>query len=147
MICRVEDQPAAGERFRHGLYERSDLLRQEIVEYARGKEYRAARRVDAAEPSGVVQVAGDVFLPLSGRQERVAHGDHAGKIEVIDLAGAVVAAAPGGIQATAKVNYRSGGVGFKITSYASSALSSVTTGTWLTDMRGENLFFILSQFF
>lgn len=42
----------------------------------------------------------------AGRQERVAHGDHAGKIEVIDLAGAVVAAAARVVQSAAEVDDR-----------------------------------------
>ena len=47
---------------------------------------------------------------LPGRQQRVAHPDHIREIQIIELAAAVVTAAPGIIQAAAEIDHRRPGM-------------------------------------
>ena len=67
-----------------------------------------------SKPCGIVQIAGDVFLPLSGGQQLVAHGDHIRKVQIVNLAAAVVAASAGAVQPAAQIDHRRIGVGFQI---------------------------------
>ena len=62
----VKHQHTAGKRVYHGLHQRLDLLRQKIIEHPGGKEHRAAGGINLRKPCRVVQVAGDIFLPLPG---------------------------------------------------------------------------------
>ena len=65
-IRSVKHQHTAREGVCHTLHKSFDLLGQEVIEHAGVKVYRAAGGIDLGEPFGIVQIAGDVFLPLSG---------------------------------------------------------------------------------
>lgn len=50
------------------LYQRPDLLRQKIIEYSGGKKYCPFGRVDFGKPFRIIQIAGNIFLTVSGGQ-------------------------------------------------------------------------------
>ena len=74
------------------------------------------------EPFGIVQIAGDVFLPLSGGQQFIAHGDDIGKVQIIYLAAAVVAVSSGAVQSAAQIDHCGVGVDFQIVLYFKSQI-------------------------
>ena len=66
------------------------------------------------KPCRVVQVAWDVFLPLSGGQQLIAHGYDIGKVQIVNVTAAVVAASSGAVQPAAQIDHRRIGVAFQI---------------------------------
>ena len=106
----VKDQLTAGKGRRHGGGQGPDLLFQEVVEDPGGEEDCAAGGVDPLKPGRVVEVAGDVLLPLPGGQQMVPHGDDIREVQVVDPALPVVAAPAGVVQPAAQVHHRRRGV-------------------------------------
>ena len=68
-----------------------DVYKRQVVEHAGGKEHRAAGGIDFGKPRRIIQIAGDIFLPLSGGQQLIAHGDDIGKVQIVNVTAAVVA--------------------------------------------------------
>ena len=110
----VKYQHAAGESVCHSLHQCFDLFRQKVVEHAGGKEHRVAGGIDLGEPFDIVQIAGDVFLPLSGGQQLIAHGYDIGKVQIVDFAATVITAFSGAVQPAAQIDHRRVGVRFQI---------------------------------
>ena len=129
LYCRpigsIKDQHTAGESVCHSLHQCLDLLGQKIIEHAGGKEHRTARCIDFRKPFGIIQIAWDVFLTLSGGQELIAHGDDIRKIQIVDLAAAVVATSAGAVQPAAEIDHCGVGVDFQIVLYFKSQDRSV----------------------
>ena len=66
------------------------------------------------KPRRIVQIAGDVFLPLPGGQQLIAHSDDVGKIQIVDFAASVVAGSSGAVQTASEVDHRRGWMAFQI---------------------------------
>lgn len=75
------------------------------VEPAGGKEYRPAGGIDTVKPCGVFQVAGNVLLPLPGRQQLLPHCNHIREVQIVNFASAGVAGSAGVIQPAATVQH------------------------------------------
>ena len=113
-VGSIKDQHSAGKSICHPLHQRLDLLRQEVIEHPGGKEHRPAGGIDLVKPCGVFQVAGDVLLPLPGRQQLLPQGNDIGEVQIVDLASAVVAGSAGVIQPAAQIDHCRTGVIFQV---------------------------------
>ncbi len=84
LVGGVKYRHAAGKNVRHGLYQRLHLLLQEVIEHAGRKEHSAACGVDGIKPRGIIQVAGNILLPVPGREQLIAYRNHIRKIQIVD---------------------------------------------------------------
>ena len=116
-VGSIKDQHSAGESVRHPLHQFPNLLCQEVIEHPGGKEHRPAGGIDLAKPCSVLQVAGDILLPLPGGQQLLPQGNHIREVQIIDLAAAVVAGSAGVIQPAAQIDHRCAGVVFQVCPY------------------------------